>query len=204
MKYIVHRRLAEQIREGCESRLPVRINARWFSLGNVLPDFTHQRVLHLHESQSAGKMVSRMIARLCRWGVCGESVLPRWYSMRLGVLAHYVSDFMCYAHSPEFEGTFREHRAYEMEQLAFMEDFGFRSVCSFYDVREGEELAQSLRKAVAGREPGSFTPADDLDYAASMAAELVTAMVRICMERQAASWWNHLPVARRRYLSRAV
>ena len=43
MKYKIHRSLAEQIREGCEGRLNIRLRAGWFSFGNVYPDVSHQR-----------------------------------------------------------------------------------------------------------------------------------------------------------------
>lgn len=44
MKYKIHRSLAEQIREGCEGRLNIRLRAGWFSFGNVYPDVSHQRI----------------------------------------------------------------------------------------------------------------------------------------------------------------
>ena len=49
MKTRIHRGLSELIREGCEGCLNVQINPRWFSWGNVFPDCSHQRLLHLHE-----------------------------------------------------------------------------------------------------------------------------------------------------------
>lgn len=61
MKYKIHRSLAEQIREGCEGRLNIRLRAGWFSFGNVYPDVSHQRIMHMHEADSAGRMVDRMI-----------------------------------------------------------------------------------------------------------------------------------------------
>ena len=69
---------------------------------------------------------------------------------------------------------------------------------------EGEAVARSLLQAVRERPADSYAPALDLGYAASMSTEVITAMVGICMARQAACWWNHLPVARRRYLSRTA
>lgn len=69
MKYRVHRHMAEEIRRRCENRLPIRLNAWWFSLGNIYPDCSHQRIFHMHEPDSAGLMVERMIRRNCRWGL---------------------------------------------------------------------------------------------------------------------------------------
>lgn len=76
MKYKIHRSLAEQIREGCEGRLNIRLRAGWFSFGNVYPDVSHQRIMHMHEADSAGRMVDRMIRRLCRWGIENGKCFP--------------------------------------------------------------------------------------------------------------------------------
>ena len=99
MKTRIHRGLSELIREGCEGCLNVQINPRWFSWGNVFPDCSHQRLLHLHELDSAGRMVERMIRRYCRRGLDGRKVLSRWRSLRLGIISHYICDFTCFVHT---------------------------------------------------------------------------------------------------------
>ncbi len=203
MKYRIHRLLAEQIRLHCEDRLPLRLQSRWFSWGNVYPDCTHRR-LQLHEAASAGPMLGRMIVRRCRWGIRGDRTLSRFASLRLGIIAHYVCDFMCYVHTSRFTGTLKEHREYERVQGALEGSRELtRSLHAFHGARDGEELAALLSLALEERGADTFSPEEDLDYAASAAAELIVTMLRICMEREeAASWWNHLPLMRRRYLAR--
>lgn len=204
MKYRIHRSLAEQIREGCEGRLNIRLRAGWFSFGNVYPDVSHQRILHMHEVDSAGRMVARMIRRLCRWGIEDGQMLSRWNSLRLGIISHYICDFMCYVHTPVFEGTLKEHRAYENEQSRYLGSQSPRSVCSFFEAHDGEELTELLIQAVRERDPATFSPEDDLEYAAAVATELTCAILRLrTARREAACWWDHLPLIRRRYLSRA-
>ena len=204
MKYKIHRDLAEQIREGCEGRLNIRLRAGWFSFGNVYPDVSHQRILHMHEAASAGKMVCRMIQRLCRWGIEDGRMLSRWNSLRLGIIAHYICDFMCYAHTPAFEGNLKEHRAYENQQSLYAGSQSPRAVCSFYDARDGGELVELLEKVIQGRDPSTYSPENDLEYAAAVATELTCAILRLrTARREAACWWNHLPLMRRRYFSRA-
>lgn len=203
MKYKIHRSLAEQIREGCEGRLNIRLRAGWFSFGNVYPDVSHQRIMHMHEADSAGRMVDRMIRRLCRWGIEDGKMLSRWNSLRLGILSHYICDFMCYVHTPAFKGSLKEHRAYEEEQSRYLDTQCARAVCSFYQAGSGEELTALLDWVLRERDPASYSPEDDLEYAAAVATELTCAILRIrTARREAANWWNHLPFMRRRYLSR--
>ena len=185
MKYKIHRSLAEQIREGCEGRLNTRLRAGWFSFGNVYPDVSHQRIMHMHEADSAGRMVAR------------------WRSLRLGIISHYICDFMCYVHTPAFKGSLKEHRAYEEEQSRYLDTQCARAVCSFYQAGSGEELTALLGRVLRERDPASYSPEDDLEYAAAVATELTCAILRIrTARREAANWWNHLPFMRRRYLSR--
>ena len=60
-----------------------------------------------------------------------------------------------------------------------------------------------LGRVLRERDPASYSPEDDLEYAAAVATELTCAILRIrTARREAANWWNHLPFMRRRYLSR--
>ena len=157
----------------------------------------------MHEADSAGRMVDRMIRRLCRWGIENGKMLSRWNSLRLGILSHYICDFMCYVHTPAFKGSLKEHRAYEEEQSRYLDTQCARAVCSFYQAGSGEELTALLDRVLRERDPASYSPEDDLEYAAAVATELTCAILRIrTARREAANWWNHLPFMRRRYLSR--
>ena len=65
-------------------------------------------------------------------------------------------------------------------------------------------LTELLIQAVRERDPATFSPEDDLEYAAAVATELTCAILRLrTARREAACWWDHLPLIRRRYLSRA-
>lgn len=204
LTYNIHRRLAEQIRQSCEERLPIRLRAAWFSFGNIYPDVSHQRLVHMHELDSAGRMVGRMVRRLSLWGIQEDQMLSRWNSLRMGIVAHYICDFMCYVHTSAFQGTLKEHRAYEKKQSGCGDIPGIRPICSFLGAENGEELTRMLDQLLRDREPDSFSPEKDLEFAAAAATELTCAILRIRLSRrEAAGWWNHLPIMRRRYLSRA-
>lgn len=203
LKYRVHRELSEQIRLACEERLGIRLDPYWFSLGNVYPDCTHHRVLH-HEIDAAGGMVGRMIRRFCRWGIGSDAEISRWRSLRLGIIAHYLCDFSCYVHTAVFDGTLREHRAYENAQLATAcpRPAGrLAGAVAFAD--DGDALMQALRACFAGRDPAGYSPSGDLEYAADIACGAICEMLRLCREKKASLWWYHLPVIRRRHLAYA-
>lgn len=198
MKYRIHRDLSEQIREGCEARLNIRIHPRWFALGNVYPDCTHHRIWHMHRADTAGNMVGRMVRRFCRKAVPAGGNLSRWRSLRLGIIMHYVCDFSCYVHTPAFAGTLKEHRAYEQRQGELDSTPQIRGLLSLYDAQDASEAYGRLLETLSSREKGSFTPADDLDYALTAGTELAAAMLRLCMEGSAPLPWRYrLPLLRR-------
>lgn len=177
MKLRVHRELAERIREGCEGRLNVRIHPRWFALGNIYPDCTHQRFLHMHELGSAGNMVGRMVRRFCARGVFGGQNLSRWRSLRLGIVMHYISDFSCYAHTAGFSGNLRVHRAYEQEQAGLPPRMGHE--VSFYGAESADDIVRLLSRALRERE--DYSPQRDVDYALTVGTEMAVAMLRVSM-----------------------
>lgn len=204
MKTRIHRRLSELIREGCEGRLNVQINPRWFSAGNVYPDCTHQRLLHLHELDSAGRMVERMIRRFCRRGVDSRKILSRWRSLRLGIISHYICDFMCYAHTASFNGTLREHRSYEAEQGQLSPRPAQKEDCDFYGTQTGAEVFRQLQKILQERELSSYSPAEDLDYAASAGTQIACAILRLCLEHPVRpAVWKRLSFFSRRLIRAA-
>ena len=165
MKLSIHRELAERIREGCEGRLNIRIHPRWFAFGSIYPDCTHQRILHLHEMPSAAPLVGRMIRRFCGKSIYSGQSLSRWRSLRLGIVMHYVTDFQCFVHTPAFNGTLLEHRAYEVEQGQLSDEPIVRDLISFYGVESSGELFDKLCRAIETRDEDSFSPQNDIDAA---------------------------------------
>ena len=204
MKYRIHRDLAERIREGCEAKQNVCIDPRWFSWGSVYPDCTHHRLWHMHRVDAAGGMVGRMVRRFCRRALPPGGRLSRWRSLRLGIIIHYVCDFSCYVHTPAYAGSLKEHRAYEQAQAA-LPPAEFPTVSQagerpdLHGARDAAEAYALLLKALDAREAGSFSPAEDLDYALAAGTELAAAMLRLCTEGSVPLPLRYrLPLLRRR------
>ncbi|MDD2361937.1 MAG: zinc dependent phospholipase C family protein [Oscillospiraceae bacterium] len=181
MKVRIHRYLARHIREGCEGRLNIKINPYWFEMGSIYPDISHQRILRMHEIGDAGGMVGRMIRRFCNKSIYSGQNLSRWRSLRLGVIMHYLSDFLCYAHTVGFEGNLRQHCSYEQIQGELNRIPHVRDICSFYGVEYSADLFEELKQVIRERTKDSFSPDNDLDYALSIGTEIAYAMLRISM-----------------------
>ena len=187
----IHRNLAALIAEGCEGRLNIKINQRWFALGSIYPDCTHQRFIHMHEIGAAGNMVARMIYRFCKKSLRSGQNLSWWRSLRLGIVMHYVCDFLCYVHTVRFDGSLLEHRAYEQQQGALSNSIKIKDICSFYGVDCPQEAVAKLVQVISKRQKDSFSPSKDLDYALTVGIELAFAMLRISMSASARPMLRH-------------
>lgn len=87
-----------------------------FLKGNTCPDHGIS-FLRPHRIKYCNRMVRKKTLKLCRsdWGIINEKT-----SKKIGILCHYYSDFFCYAHSPRFPGSIRDHIRYEDEMLQYM------------------------------------------------------------------------------------
>lgn len=91
--------------------LPVALNPISFALGNMRPDVSIKlRKLAHNFKESYGYIQSEIeaLSGTPVWSVTGSN-----YAMRLGVVCHYICDYFCFVHTPEFTGSLSTHLAYE-------------------------------------------------------------------------------------------
>jgi hypothetical protein len=106
---IIHREVKE--------RYDVELDPRALKLGSVLPDFWPKYSKADHTKEAAIDWVKEMINELRRDKVPGNRGRLFRYSMRLGIIMHYLTDFFCYAHNhPMFHKSIR-HLKYEVAML---------------------------------------------------------------------------------------
>ena len=84
-----------------------------FALGNIAPDLIYSYVFRRHTRSSSSDYLHKII-----WRLCSDDIRPDGmaYSLYLGVMAHYICDFLCYPHTPAFNGSVRDHMLYEKGQ----------------------------------------------------------------------------------------
>jgi len=92
--------------------MPLR--RKLFVLGNLAPDLKLSFLLRLHSHSTCSKRLEKIIRRLHNSKRKSSS---RMFSYKLGVMAHYICDFLCHTHTAAFDGGFREHYKYEKKQI---------------------------------------------------------------------------------------
>ncbi len=82
-----------------------------FLWGTVSPDFTPELLFVPHKAPLCLQRIEAILQNLndhpasaMEWSVL---------SHQLGVLCHYMADYFCYAHNEGFQGSMRQHVAYE-------------------------------------------------------------------------------------------
>jgi len=98
--------------EMASEEMPLR--RKLFLLGNMAPDLKLSFLLKLHSHNTCAKRLEKMIRRLHK---SNRNCNSRMFSYKLGVMAHYICDFLCHTHTSAFDGGFREHYRYEKKQV---------------------------------------------------------------------------------------
>lgn len=99
---VVHERFAEDL------------SKFFFKMGSVLPDILPNMRFRSHSSKSNDYLLKK-INKLHS----NENKRRFAMSMRLGIVAHFLSDLSCKPHMDNYEGSVVDHRKYEVNLSSF-------------------------------------------------------------------------------------
>lgn len=117
------------IRENVLSNLPnkksIRISPFWYAVGNMLPDISWLPITHPHFAVRSqpfmSEMLDKTISKHQRQRTDAMFISPI-FSVRLGIVCHYLCDFFCVAHQGEGINGAKHHLNYEHEMRDFFYD----------------------------------------------------------------------------------
>ena len=136
--------MGAMIRKNVIAALPkeqsIRISPFWYALGNMLPDMCWLPVTHPHfEARSAAFIRVKLDLSLNkhRRHDLDQLIVSPIFSLRLGIVSHYLCDFFCVAHQGRGINGAKRHLDYEHD----MRDY-------FYEHKaEIEELCRFTPKS---------------------------------------------------------
>ena len=85
-----------------------------FYLGSILPDCIPSFITRKHNIQETFDILREEIRSITE-DYDTERGMNGYFCRHLGVVTHYVADYFTFPHNHTFEGTMREHCAYEKE-----------------------------------------------------------------------------------------
>lgn len=86
------------------------LNYKQFRYGNIKPDLNGIFVRHSHRIVQSFDFVLNHMNKLIAMGYKPDS---KKFSLCLGVICHYLTDFFTFPHNIHFTGTFLQHMKYE-------------------------------------------------------------------------------------------
>jgi len=128
------------IRQNVISALPaeqsIRISPFWFGLGNMLPDICWLPFTHPHfEARSAPFIRKKLGLSLDkhRRHDLDQFFISPVFSLRLGIVSHYMCDFFCVAHQGSGINGARRHLDYEhgMRDYFYAHKAEIEAICRF-------------------------------------------------------------------------
>jgi len=84
-----------------------------FLYGCICPDFRPGVVLNPHYTENHLFRLQQVVTKLSLERRTRIDLHSKQFSLQLGILCHYYSDFFCYAHNKHFTGTSAQHVSYE-------------------------------------------------------------------------------------------
>jgi len=121
MKLKNHYKMSQRICNNMiESGVPLEKSL--FILGNLVPDILATYIFNKHSQLKCSSHLNKLLKRIYKASHKNRLVFS-YYS---GVAAHYICDFLCYAHTSVFSGSLRDHLTYEKYQsFGDTEEFPF-------------------------------------------------------------------------------
>lgn len=125
----LHRHMGALIRENVITSLPnnksIHISPFWYSIGNMLPDISWLPLTHPHFEAQSKPYMSNMLdtaLRKHRRQKADALYVSPIFSLRLGIVSHYLCDFFCVAHQGAGINGAKWHLNYEHQMRDFFYD----------------------------------------------------------------------------------
>ena len=112
MKFWNHYKMGKLIYKSMEEN-GIRLNKTMFVYGNLAPDMCFSYIYRMHTRTVSASYLSKQLKRVYSGVNLPESAK---FSYSLGVMSHYICDFLCYPHTTAFNGCTHEHYLHEKKQ----------------------------------------------------------------------------------------
>lgn len=194
MQKHTHARVGRMIADDLARLHGIRLDMAAFEAGCVLPDQKLRYViLHPHYFKRSFPYLCGMIRRTMRDMQKGELTMER-FSLRLGLICHYIADFFCHAHNhPRYLG-YGIHKRYEQSLDTSLDDTGVATILkdakshrAAYLIARSWTIAQWLWQIHREYRQNAPSLQNDMEY--SITAQAVT------LDHMASLLWDALPQA---------
>ncbi len=119
MEFFTHIRMSLALKHTIEKATNIKLDSISFIYGNIKPDICKRYIKIPHFKKTSMGFIRERIAEISKISITTRSKCTKEFSVNLGIITHYLSDFFCYAHSDLFTGGAVKHLSYENRLTAF-------------------------------------------------------------------------------------
>lgn len=130
-----HKIIVNKIFEDVLVNYDIDLNREELLWGSIAPDILPQFKLHRHYKKESINFVTNEIVKLiyvCRYLDLKsylDPIMEKFISKKIGIVSHYLSDYVCYAHADRWtfiNGIFK-HISYEAKLNEYAKDYEFNN-----------------------------------------------------------------------------
>lgn len=134
----------------CEGFEGLQKHKRFFYLGSILPDCVPSFLTRKHRIDTTYEILRKEITKLAE-KYHPEKGFSRSYCRRLGVVTHYLADYVTYPHNHIFKGSLAEHCAYEFKLFHGLQEYLSSPMAKRVREQNGifrtvDEICEAIRK----------------------------------------------------------
>ncbi len=180
MGHLLYKALTEQ---------GVQLDRELFVLGNLLPDYLPELILNPHFTLKCQREIHVFTEALAGQPITRGEQLPPEYTLRLGILCHYLTDYFTYAHTPEFRLGLKEHGAYELRlndyfRAHYTQEESTLSGFSFANATCARDVVKEVYLMKRDYRMEDCTLSRDVTHAFSACLGAMTQLIALCEARE--------------------
>ena len=168
----------------------ISLDRQSFVRGNVIPDYSMLGILEPHFPKMSLDFVNKQVATLAD-SYLESDIIGSNFSLNLGIVCHYLTDFFCHAHSIGYKQFLINHVRYEKALHKYLEENKKRilSKLSYYNItsRSSEEINKKLFDLLLEysiKEGHSFE--NDITYIIKVCVYAATSIINCALEHSRA------------------
>lgn len=125
-----HILIGKCIQEVIQENFHIKLSSNAFVYGNIKPDIDPRMTAISHYKNKSFQVIIEMILSLQKYDLSDYDKRMKKFSIQLGVINHYLTDFFCFAHNDLKMNYFISHLLYENKLAKKFHKFNLEEVCN--------------------------------------------------------------------------
>lgn len=186
MNIFTHRFISQKVRKYIQEELGIKLDKNSFEYGSIKPDIVPRLRNIKHFSEDSIDFICDSIIDLKSKPFSDSRTFIKYFSVQLGVITHYISDYFCFAHNdPSLIDNLYKHLIYE--NRVGMATIDYKTDIHYIKDRYEQLMHNNCKDMIYTmlseyKSEGSSTPKMDLRYAITVSSLVSVNIINRCIE----------------------